>query len=49
MVDTFHTKQKPTPKKRKLGTLQGKIKVIDPDWWRPMSDEEVTNFLIDHR
>ena len=31
--------------KRKLGTLQGKIAEIDPDWWKPMTDEEADNFL----
>jgi len=23
-------------KKPKLGTLRGKIEVLDPDWWKPM-------------
>jgi antitoxin (DNA-binding transcriptional repressor) of toxin-antitoxin stability system len=34
-----------TRKKRKLGTLRGKIKVLDPDWWKPMTDDEVEAFL----
>ena len=34
-----------TRKKRKFGTLRGKIKIIDPDWWKPMNDEEVEAFL----
>jgi prevent-host-death family protein len=29
----------------KLGTLKGKVIIHDPDWWRPMSDEEVDAFL----
>ena len=31
--------------KRKLGTLSGKILEVDPNWWKPMSDEEVEDFL----
>jgi prevent-host-death family protein len=34
-----------TRKKAKFGTLRGKIKIIDPDWWKPMKDEEVEAFL----
>lgn len=30
---------------RKFGTLKGKIKIIDPNWAAPMSDEEVEAFL----
>jgi prevent-host-death family protein len=44
VVDIVRTKQ-PTGKKRELGTLAGKIQVIDPDWWKPMSDEEVDDFV----
>jgi hypothetical protein len=28
-----------------LETLRGKIKVLDPDWWKPMTDDEVEAFL----
>lgn len=28
-------------KKPKLGTLRGRIIVHDPDWWKPMTQEEV--------
>jgi len=31
--------------KRALGTLKGRIQVLDPDWWKPMSDEEAEDFL----
>ena len=31
--------------KRTLGTLEGKIAEIDPDWWKPMTDEEADDFL----
>jgi prevent-host-death family protein len=44
VVDIVRTK-KPTGKKPTLGTLRGKIQVLDPNWWKPMSDEEVESFL----
>lgn len=44
VADIVRTKQ-PSRKKRKLGTLKGKIKIIDPNWWKPMTDEEVDAFL----
>ena len=44
VVDIVRTKE-PSQKPRKLGTLKGKIQVIDPDWWKPMSDNEVEDFL----
>ncbi|MGA3195691.1 MAG: type II toxin-antitoxin system prevent-host-death family antitoxin [Terriglobales bacterium] len=28
-------------KKRMLGTLKGKIQIHDPNWWRPMTEEEL--------
>jgi hypothetical protein len=33
--------------KRKFGTLKGRIKIIDPDWWKPISDEEVEKLLAE--
>ena len=36
VVDIVRT-QAPTRKKPKFGTLKGKIKIIDPDWWKPMT------------
>ena len=44
VVDMVRTKE-PTHKKRKLGTLKGKIEILDPDWWKPMTDEEVDAFI----
>jgi prevent-host-death family protein len=44
VVDIVRTKE-PSRKKRMLGTLKGKIQVLDPDWWKPMSDWEVADFL----
>jgi antitoxin (DNA-binding transcriptional repressor) of toxin-antitoxin stability system len=35
----------PGKRKRKLGTMAGKAWVIDPDWWKPMSEEETAAFL----
>jgi antitoxin (DNA-binding transcriptional repressor) of toxin-antitoxin stability system len=32
-------------KKPKFGTLKGKVTALDPDWWKPMSDDEVDAFL----
>jgi prevent-host-death family protein len=44
VVDIVRTK-KPARKKRTLGTLRGRIRVHDPNWWKPMTDEEVAAFL----
>jgi prevent-host-death family protein len=30
---------------RKFGTLKGKIKIIDPNWAAPMTDDEVDAFV----
>lgn len=35
----------PTRRKPKLGTLRGRVKVHDPNWWKPMTDEEAEAFL----
>jgi antitoxin (DNA-binding transcriptional repressor) of toxin-antitoxin stability system len=34
--------------KPKFGTLKGKVIEVDPDWWKPMNDEEVDEFLNGH-
>jgi antitoxin (DNA-binding transcriptional repressor) of toxin-antitoxin stability system len=44
VVDVVRT-QRSNGKKRKLGTLKGRIKIIDPHWWKPMTDEEVEKFV----
>ncbi len=44
VVDIVRT-QKPGRRKPKLGTLRGKIRVIDPDWWKPMTDKEVQDLF----
>lgn len=28
-------------RKRQFGTLKDRIQINDPNWWKPMSDEEV--------
>jgi len=44
VVDLVRTK-KPSRKARMLGTLKGKIQILDPSWWKPMTDKEVEDFL----
>ena len=44
VADLVRTSE-PARKKRSLGTLRGKIRILDPNWWKPMSDEEVEDFL----
>lgn len=34
-----------TEEKPKFGTLQGKIAIHDPGWWKPMSEQEAEAFL----
>jgi prevent-host-death family protein len=34
--------------KPKFGTLKGKVIEVDPDWWKPMTGEEVEGFLNGH-
>ena len=48
VVDIVRT-QKPARKKRTLGTLKGKIRIFDQDWWKPMSDAEVDELLFGAR
>ncbi|HEV2197885.1 MAG TPA: type II toxin-antitoxin system prevent-host-death family antitoxin [Candidatus Acidoferrum sp.] len=44
VVDIVRT-SKAAGKKPKFGTLKGKGIIQDPDWWKPMTDEEVEAFL----
>jgi prevent-host-death family protein len=32
-------------KKRVFGALKGKIEIFDSDWWKPMHNEELEDFL----
>ena len=40
VVDLVRT-QKTKRRKPKFGTLRGKIQILDPDWWKPMTDKEI--------
>ena len=40
VVDLVRTAE-PGRRKPKFGTMKGKIQIIDPDWWKPMTDEEI--------
>lgn len=40
VVDLVRSQQA-SGRKRELGTLRGKIQINDPDWWKPMTEEEL--------
>jgi len=44
IVDIVRTDE-PTRKKPRFGTLKGRIQIFDPDWWKPMTDEEVEDLF----
>lgn len=44
VVDMVRT-TKAVREKPKLGTLKGRVIVHEPDWWKPMTEEEVEEFL----
>lgn len=44
VVDVVRTKRA-SHRKPKFGTLRDKVQEIDPDWWKPMTEEEVDAFL----
>ena len=44
IVDIVRTKTSGR-EKPKFGTLKGKVVIHDPDWWKPMTDDEVDDFL----
>lgn len=48
VVDMVRTKRA-NPEKPRFGTLKGKVIIHDPDWWKPMTDDEVDAFLADDR
>ena len=35
----------PSRKKPKFGTMKGRIKIHDPNWWKPMTAEEADAFI----
>jgi prevent-host-death family protein len=44
VVDIVRTK-KPVRTGRKLGTLKGKVQILDRDWWKPMTLDDVQGFI----
>ena len=44
VVDIVRTKRS-TGRKRKLGTLRGQIEILDPNWWKPLTNEEADAFM----
>jgi prevent-host-death family protein len=44
VVDIVRT-PKAKKQKPKLGTLRHKTAELDPDWWKPMTSEELSEFL----
>ena len=47
VVDLIRTRAA-NAEKPAFGTLRDLITINDPDWWKPMSDEEVGEFLDGH-
>jgi prevent-host-death family protein len=47
VVDIVRTTKTRT-EKPKFGTLKDRVKVLDPDWWKPMSGDDV-DALLDGR
>lgn len=44
VVDIVRT-TKADPRKPTFGTLKGRVTALDPDWWRPMTGEELDAVL----
>jgi prevent-host-death family protein len=44
VVDIVRT-GKATREAPRFGTLKNKVMIEDPDWWKPMTDEQVDAFL----
>ena len=44
VVDIVRTEQA-IREKPAFGTLAAKVTVHDPDWWKPMNEEQVDDFL----
>jgi prevent-host-death family protein len=44
VVDIVRT-TKAHPEKPKFGTLTDRVKTLDPDWWKPLTDDEVEALL----
>jgi prevent-host-death family protein len=46
VVDLVRTK-KSNHTKPQFGTLKAEIQILDPDWWKPMTDKEVEQMFGD--
>lgn len=44
VVDIVRT-ESATEKERVLGSLRERIRINDPEWWKPMKDDEVDDFM----
>jgi prevent-host-death family protein len=44
VVDLVPTKAT-TGEKPKFGTLKGRLAIHDPNWWKPMTEDEVEKFV----
>jgi prevent-host-death family protein len=44
VVDIVHTVEA-AREKPKFGTRKGKVIIHDPDWWKPMAEEEAEAFV----
>ena len=44
VVDLVRTK-KEKKQKPKFGMMRDKIVEVDPDWWKPMTEEEASDFI----
>jgi prevent-host-death family protein len=44
VVDIVRAKRA-SSRKRVLGTLRGRIQVLDRNWWKPMTADEVEDFV----
>jgi hypothetical protein len=44
VVDIVRT-GKTQAEKPKFGTLKGRVSVLDPDWWKPRTGEDVDELL----
>jgi prevent-host-death family protein len=44
VVDIVRT-TKADSERPKFGTLKGKVTVLDPEWWKPMTNDEVEAFI----
>ena len=44
-VATIKATPPPTREPPKFGTLKGKVNIVDRDWWKPMTSDEVDAYV----